>query len=456
MKIDEILKMNGNDAVKILSVKNPLIPDWATVLRKEYDTLEHPVFNRAEYIDKTKKDGSVEKVTRIGLGLQKLAAKRVAQMCFGVPVKRIYQTYNEQDTQVANIIERILTANRINSVNMKRGRILFAGCEFATVWLAEVQDNTLYGVDSPIKIRCRTYGQMNGDNVYPLWDEVGDLIAISFGYKKKQGDKDVDILETYTDHYFIIYQKNGNNWEEIYRKEHAVGKIPAVYCHRTSPAWEDCSNIVYETEWTLSLNGNYLKKNMKPLFAVFADKLIKFGGEKNEKEESRTVVQFPAAAKADYISWKQAVENLKFHILELRQQFFGQLQLPDWSFDNMKTTPMSGESRKLMFIDSILKVIEEAGDLCEAMEREVNVIKQYVKIILPGMVDVIDRLGFECVITPYTITEEKDIINNLVTATGGKPIISQRRGIQEFGWAKDPDAELQQIQAENKGDNILD
>lgn len=153
----------------------------------------------------------------------------------------------------------------------------------------------------------------------------------------------------------------------------------AVYCYRPTPAWEDTTNIVTEMEWALSRNGNYLRKNSKPVLVLFADEEVPFNTGKNETKEFKAVGQYPKGSELRYVTWEQAIENLKFYIGELRQSFFTQLQLPDRSYESMKTTPMSGEVGKQMFIDAQLKVRDESGRLPEMPDREVNVIKAFLK-----------------------------------------------------------------------------
>ena len=235
----------------------------------------------------------------------------------------------------------------------------------------------------------------------------------------------------------------------------SIGKIPGIYMYRPTPIWEDTSKIVYEIEWAVSRNGNYLRKNSKPLFVVFADEEIKYGQEGNENEEFKSILQYPKGSSANYVTWAQAVENLKFHITELRQSFFTQLQLPDWSYESMKSTPMSGESRKQLFIDAQLKVGDESGRIIEFFEREMNVVKAFLKVMLgDGYADAIDSLQVEEQITPYSISEEKDLISNLLMANGNKPMISQRDSIEQLGWSDDPDATLREITEESALDAL--
>jgi hypothetical protein len=290
---------------------------------------------------------------------------------------------------------------------------------------------------------------MNGDFIYPLFDDNDDLIALSFLFSRSDGETTTQYFDTFTANLRIRWAlpQGGGGWEEEINEEIKLGKIPAVYCYRPTPIWEDTSNEVSEIEWTLSRNGNYIRKNGKPLFALFADKEIKYGG--GNENDSLAVRQFPQGSSAQYITWSQSVDSIKLQIDNIYKAFFTQLQLPDMSFDSMKTTPMSGEARKMMFVDAYLKVLKERGRLLEALDREMNVIREYAKIMFPQYANAFETLSIEQSITPYTISDDKETIGNLMTATGGKPIISQKEGVEFLGWSDDVEATMQQLQDEN-------
>jgi hypothetical protein len=449
--LEEIMGMSPEEAVKELRKKTIELPAWED-LEKEYNPKKHPVITESSYTDVIEDDGSVEKVTRVTEGLQRLAVERMIGLSFGIPVKRIYKPKDDKEREVSMAIEAILMQNRINTVNIDRSRMLFAGCEVATIWFAVEQPNTLYGFQSRLKLRCRHYSQMKGDGIYPLFDsDTDDLIALSFNYKRKEDDKDVEYFDVYTADRHIRYRKADGDWEKE-EQPFSVGKIPAVYCFRPTPIWEDLSNLVYEREWTFSRNGNYLRKNLKPIIALFADEELPFNRERHENKEFKAVVQYPKGSDLKFVTWEQAIENLKFFTNELKQSFFTQLQLPDISYDNMKTAPMSGESRKMLLVDAMLKVTQESGRLLEMFDREINVIKAFLKVIMPGMDDAIEGLQVENQIIPFTITDDKDTIGNIMTATGGKPIMSQLEGIQQLGWSDDAEETLRQIKEEDVAD----
>lgn len=456
MTIEEILQSGGSaeQIISALKDKSINVPVWSGSkgLLQEFDPRKHPVMNKAIYPDEVTTDG-VQPVTRITCDLQRLATKRMTELCCGIPVKRVYKPENDRQKEIAQYLESIYDRNRIDSVNTERLNMLFAGCEVMTLWFAVESPNNQYGFNSRLKLRCRNFSPMLDDDLYPLFDEYGDMIAMSVGYSRKVGRKTVRYFDTYTATKHIKWSDANGQWQEVENEDITLLKIPCIYAWRPMPIWEDTSKTVYEIEWSLSRNGNYLRENSKPLFVVFADEAINYGDEKSPNREFRSIMQYPKGSTAQYITWQQAVENLKFYVEQLRSMFFTQLQLPDWSYEKMSQQALSGESRKQMFIDAQLKVKDESGRLIEFFDREMNVIKAFLKIMLGDAYAAdIDSLKVDMVITPFTITDEKDTITNLITANGGEPIISQRESIEMYGHSDDVDKTLQEIQAQKSVD----
>ncbi len=455
--IDDILDMStaatAAERISALKEKSIRVPPWNGTkgLQREYDPQLHPVMNKGRYPDIVKEDGTIEHVTRITYDLQRLAVKRMTELVCGIPVKRVYRPDNSKQAEIARWLEAIYERNRIDSVNIERCNMLFACCEVLTLWYAVEQPNNLYGFDSPLKIRCRSFSPMLGDDLYPLFDEFGDLVAQSIGYTRKVGRKTVSFFETYTADRHIKWSNADGDYAIIVDERFTLGKIPSVYVWRPTPIWEDTSRIVFEMEWALSRNGNYLRKNSRPVFVVTADEEVQYGGEKDERKEFRSILQYPKGSTAQYVTWEQAVENLKFYITELRQSFFTQLQLPDWSYESMKASPMSGESRKQLFIDCTLKVKDESGRLLEFFDREVSVLKAFLKAITSEAYhNDIDALRVKVQITPFTLTEERDTITNLIAANGGKALMSQRESIEALGWSDNVDTTMAEIEKDSE------
>lgn len=456
MTIQEILNGGGDvkDVITALKQKTISVPMWSgnCGLQAEYDPTMHPVMDKAIYPDVVGENG-IERVTRITCDLQRLATKRMTELCCGIPIKRVYSPENDRQAEVAKYLEAILQRNRIDSINVERLNMLFAGCEVMTLWFGQPDENTYYGFRSLIKMRSRSFSPMLGDELYPLFDEYGDLISLSVAYRRKVGNKWVSYFDAYMAEEHIKWSTEGGAWAEVEREPMGIGKIPAIYMYRPTPIWEDQSKSVYEIEWSLSRNGNYLRKNSKPLFVVYSDEVISYGGEKDSNSESRAVLQFPAGSNAGYVTWAQATDNLKYHIDTLRSMFFQQLQLPDWSYEKMSQQALSGESRKQLFIDAQMKVRDESGRLLEFFDREINVLKAFLKQMLTDdYAEEIDALQVETVITPYQMNDDTETINKLISATGGKPIMSQREAIEAYGYSDDVDRTMEQIADEGRLD----
>lgn len=443
-----------DNTIAALKDKAVYVPSWfgKDNLESQYNPKKHPVMNRSLYPDRVH-NGKIEYVTRVTYDLQRLAVHRMTELMTGIPVKRIYNAENDRQKEIATYIERIMDRNRIDSVNIDRMNMLHASCEVMTLWYLVDQPTDTYGFQSKLKARCMNFSPMNGDTLYPLFDEYGDLVALSVEYKRKVGKKSVTYFDTYTAERHIKWRNEGNGWTVSENEQITVGKIPAVYTYRTTPIWEDTSNIVYEMEWAMSRNGNYLRRNSKPIFAIYADEAITTGDEKSANDEDRSIIQLPQGSNAGYITWEQATDNLKYHVSELRNSFFTQLQLPDWSYEKMSSQALSGESRKQLFIDAQMKVRDESGRWLEFFDREINVVKALLKLMLPdGYASDIDALGVDIEITPFSINDDKDTIDNLVAATGGKSILSRREAIKYLGWSDDVDRTMEQIREDETQD----
>ena len=259
MNIADIINTEGRKPEEIISdlkQKSVVVPAWKD-LEKEYNPKKHPVMDKSKYPDRVEDDGSTTPVTRVTYALQKLAAKRLKELCFGIPVKRVYTIPDGRDDlqEVADVMEAIFKSVRINTLNKNRGLSLFASCESMTLWYGELKDKTYGTLKSKLKLRVVTYSPMLGDEIYPLFDEYGDLIALSVQYRRKQGTRETTYFDTYTaDHHYKWASSSsdgrsgegGSGWQVLEDEDIKIGKIPAVYMWRPEPVWEDTSDIGYE------------------------------------------------------------------------------------------------------------------------------------------------------------------------------------------------------------------
>lgn len=446
MNIEEILSLpNASDIVQALTKHPRGVPVWSE-LNKVYDHKQHSVItDKSALKDKVRKDGSVEKSARIAIPIERLAASRMSAFCCAIPVKRRYKGV-ETDThrEIASAIELIYQSVHIDSVNLQRTEDYFASCQSATLWYVVERATRQYGFESKYKLKCRTYSPKEGHTIYPLFDETDDLIALSFGYKIDVDGKERNAIETYTADRRLRWVAGDSGWTLEIDEAIKLGKIPAVYIQRKSAIYSEIETMRHELEYTLSRNSNVIAYNSAPLLKVKGA----LTGEE-AKGDGRRVFRVNENGDVGYVSWDQSVESINFHTQQMRQIIFMTLQLPDLSFENMKSLGAIGyDARQMLLSDAHLKVNRESGSIIEMLEREASVIKAFLALMNTSWATSLEDITIEHIITPYIQNDEKAEIDKRLRANGGKPIESQLESIARYGESENPEETLAQIQRE--------
>ena len=437
-----------DNIINDLKEKSVCIPSWDILLKAYEPKLHEIVTDTVTRKDKIRKDGNKEEASRIYIGLEKLLTKRMTEFMFAIPVKRIYHNIEGSDTrqQIAKAIESIYKYARIDSENIKRGNAYFASCEIFTIWYVVEKPNTLYGFNSKYKLKCKTYSPMDGVKLYPLLDELDDMLAMSFEYKKKVKEEEITYFETYTADKHYKWRQQGSGWETVGTAEEIrLMKIPGVYAYRPVPIYNGLTRIRKELEYTLSRNSDVIAYNAAPV--------IKIAGQirgEEDKGESRRVYRVENGGDVSYVSWSQAIEALKYHVETLLKLYWMQSQMPDVSFDNMKSLGNIGyDARQMLLTDAHLKVGDESGAWIEFFEREASVIKEFLKYMNTSWKNEIDDIEIEHIITPFIQQDEDATADRILKLNGGKPVMSQLESIQQAGYSNDAQATLEQIQKED-------
>lgn len=446
--IKEILA--GTDiSTKISLLKNRsyFVPEWRELV-KDYEPEFHDIVNdRLGRKDKTHSDGSVDKAARLTIGLEKLLVKRMTEFTFAIPPKRVYYNTQENETrqQIADALEAIYKSTHINTENIKRGIAYYASCEIFTIWYAVKKPNNLYGFPCENKLKCKTYSPMDGCKLYPLFDEMGDMLAMSFEYERKVGKNDIVVFfETYTEEAHYKWKRDGENgsWVEVNEPEPiTILKIPGAYLMRRMPVYAGLQPIREDLEYSLSRNSDIVAYNAAPVLKV-AGQII---GDEN-KGETRRVYRVEEGGDVSYVSWAQSNEALKYHVDSLLKFYWMQAQMPDISFENMKSLGDIGyDSRRTLLTDAHLKIGEESGPWMEFLSRECNVIKAFLKKMQPAWEKDIDEVEVEHIITPFIIEDEQAQVDLHMKANGGQPVESLRESIQRIGKSKNVEETIKEI-----------
>lgn len=453
MTIDEIFALATPDAIIAqLKKRDTDLPD-ITAINKEWDPLLHPVmdttarpnkyvYNEAGQLERT------ENVGRIPLAFQELIVNRACSFLFGNPVTLEHSAEDETQKDIVDSIKRVLRANRETTLNRQVGQNLMAGTEVAEYWYtAEMQDKAnLYGFESPLKLKHSVFSPLLGDDLYPLFDDYGDLIAFSREFTKTIDQNDVMHFEVYTATETILYQQQQSGYVEIKRTANAIGKIPIIYGYQGETEWANVEKLIERLETLASNFADTNDYHASP--TIVAEGEIKGFAHKGEQGK---LVQVDQGGRLYYLSWDRAPESIRLERDMLIEFIYTLTQTPNITFDNMKGLgAISGVALKLMFMDAHLKAEDKKEIVAEYLQRRINVIKAYLAVMNTKWASVVNSFDITPEITPYLIVDDRAQVDLMVAANGGLPILSQKTSVELSGMTINPDNEFELIQSEGE------
>lgn len=393
----------------------------------------------------------LENVERIALSIQKLIRNRAVSFVFGNPVTLDATPADENEDKVLKAVNRVLYDIKQKSFNRRVARELFSCTEVAEVWYPVKKETNVYGFDSKFKLRCGIFSPLQGDKLYPYFDETGDMIAFSREYSVKTGEKTEIYFETYTDSEKITWKKDGVSYIEEGREKNELGKIPVVFGKQNESEWEDVQNLIDRLEKLLSNFADTNDYHASPKIVVKGE-LRGFA----KKGEAGGILEVDEGGDAKYLSWANAPESVKLEIETLLRMIYTITQTPDISFDAVKGIGgISGVALELLFMDAHLKVQDHCEVLDEYLQRRVNIIKAYIGGFNKQLKDAADNILIEPVITPYIIKDKAAELKMWTDANGGNPIMSQKASFQKAALTSDTEQDFDQYQTEQASKNAF-
>lgn len=447
-------------------------PDIETA-KKQLDPLKHDVFDKALRKDKkvkinddddkvtkviTSEDAErgyrLEPVARIAVALQKLIVKRAVAFLFGNPVEMNAEPENDKQKQVLKALKRILYDVKDKSLNRKVARQVMSCTEVAELWYPIDKPNNDYGFSSKFKLRVAVFSPLLGDDLFPYFDESGDMVAFSRSFSRTDNNNTKhDYFETYTDEEHMMWTSGSNGFEvmEGYPKKIEIGKIPVVFANQAQVEWEDVQVLIDRLEKLLSNFADTIDYHASP--KIFVTGEVKGF---SKKGESGAIIEGEENATAQYLAWANAPDSVKLEIETLLRLIYTLTQTPDIAFDAVKGIgAVSGVALKLMFMDAHLKVADHQEVFDEFMQRRVNVIKAFVSKFNTALATDCDALQIEPEIVPYMIEDDKARVELITIANGGKPVISQKLSAKLAQLSQDPEADFAQMEAEAAKENTF-
>lgn len=457
-----ILSQDLEDAWSVLTTK-PERKVELEEIEKQLDPDQHSVFDLSVRPDKTVKkvdgknsDGSdrivesTQAVNRIAIPMQELIVNRAVGFTLGFPVELKADAEEGGETELRWMVQKVWDDNKLKYKDRALARTLFSETEAAELWYFTADEE--YWEKDSIKLRpkIKLLKPSEGNNLIPKFNEYGDLVMFSREYAQLRSiegvDVEIEILEVWTTEKHVVLEKGEDGIEIVVNEANLLKKIPVIYYSQPYPEWYKVQVMIDRLETLLSNFGDTNDYFGSPM--VFVQGAVTGFAAKGEQGK---VLQGEKGATAQYLSWDSAPDAIKLEIETLIELIHTSTQTPNISFSQMKGLGnLSGVALKLMFLDAHMKVENKIEVLGEMFQRRINLLKRMCVIADISLEQYSRGLEIEPVFRPYMPRNEKEDIETLTTATGGRPVMSQRTAMTNNSFVVDVDREIEYLEEEEK------
>lgn len=427
--------------------------EWA----KQYNPKLHDITDKAKRPDKqieTDNGLMVVPVARIPISLQKKIVHLAAAFLCGRPIKPHAQAVDSKQSDLLKLIQKVWDDNKLDYMSQQICRLLFSETECAELWYTEPVEASYWkgtGIDkAKFRLRMKPIARSLGDSLYPVFNTYGDMIAFGRGYYIKVDGKDVEHYDLYTDEF--IYKGTVDNSELAFTTENnVIGKIPIIYYSQANPEWDDVQELIdrYET-----LTSNHADTN-----DYFGSPIIKVSGEikgLSKKGERGKILEMENGADANYMSWDQSPKSVELEYNNLVRNIFDLTDTPNISFETMKGLgTFSGIALKMLFLGAHLKAAWHEENVGQSVQRRINYIKAALGKFDTSKENDLKELIVKPVFEYYMPKNELEMVELLTTATGNKPIMSQKTAIQLNDLVENKAEELKEVKDEAASEGAL-
>lgn len=172
------------------------------------------------------------------------------------------------------------------------------------------------------------------------------------------------------------------------------------------------------------------------------------------KIKDRMVKLTGEGADAQYLTWNQVPDTVKFEAETLTNMAYDMSNTPRISFETLKGVgKASGTAFRFMFMGAHMSVSNHAEVIGEFLQRRVNFLVSALGAINPTEFNKASQtIDIETDLAPFMIDDLNDKVTTAVSAVSGG-VWSRREGIMFAGNADRIDEELKEIEEEQTAKN---
>lgn len=446
----ETKKLTLDQQIKFVISKKTSENDIVDAL-KQIDPRSHAVKNkrlRKDKVIQTDSGMDIVKVARIPLALQKLIVKRAAAFLIGKPIELSGAADNEQQVTMLEMVRKTWNDNKLDFRSKKIAKVMMSETECAEVWYVDEVETTYWAKPGyePVRLRMRILHPSAGDSLYPVFNELGNLIAFGRQYFTLEGKRKVENFDLWTDEMIYNAVKKDGAWiaKEGGEKENPLKKIPVIYYSQELPEWADVQDAIERLETLIS---NFADTN-----DYFASPMVFVEGDVEgfaQKGESGKVLKGKKGATAKYLTWDGAPEAIKLEIETLFDIIYTVTQTPNITFKEMKGLGnVSGVALEMLFLDAQLKAKDKQEDVFgECIQRRINLLKAFM-VNINSAIKSAESMTLTAEFGLFKLDNVKEDIENLSTAVNSK-IMSKATAMELNPFVRDVEQETERLKAES-------
>lgn len=379
--------------------------------------------------------------------LQQNIVKWAKMMLFGAPLKLIKNDSDETTDSAFQLVKNVWKKAKADSRNLTLAEDLMVYTQALELWT----------VDKDKKIHLSIFSRRNGNELYPHFDEYGDLDAITRKFRIREGEKESEVIEVYTAQRTIRYQssQSGNSWEETVL-QNDFGKILAVYYEQPKPEWYYVQGLIDRLEDSSSGHSDTNDYNVDPVLKLKGNVI-----NMPSKGETGKILQFESQqgengkieyGDADFATWDQSIDSLKYEQEQLAFMISKLTFTPDIDPDKVKGMgTLTGVAIQMLFFPAILKAQEKKIQIFnEALARRINILKAILKFTETREASNLENveIGFEY--GNVLPRNKAELAEMLAVLRPGKSQISMETAVNNLPFDVNESDELNRLQEEEK------
>ena len=264
--------------------------------------------------------------------MQKKIVSMAVSFLFGEPASI---SFNEGDEEAYKLLVDVWKDNKLDYFNRRLARKVFVETKAAELWYVTKEE----GKDA--KIRVMLLSKEMGDDIYPHFNDFGDMDAFTRQYTLLDAKgKAIEHVDIYTADKIIrgVKVQRWTSKDEVNLFE----KIPVIYYSQKKPEWDDVQTLIDRMEMMISKFADTNDYFGSPVLILKGE--IDNAPEKDEQGKMLTVkgeaniqtgvVEYQGGA--EYLTWEQGPESTKIEYDMLKDLIYSMTSTPDLSFNNVK------------------------------------------------------------------------------------------------------------------------